>query len=231
MTSQRKPNFISFFPHGLFVEALLKKRPVKRAFCRGEEGEFVFHLLADTDLAEIHVAEPDHESIVTLQLKLDLLRRFTWNEFAEFFGGKSIHERLEKSERWFADSFSWHRKRRTHARYLRDIESLHRLKKRLSFLTLHGEDYFHSLANYLPKSFDLIYLGRLLDEPALLKHESWTEAIRSRLSENGRLVLLTDQDEDFVADRMRACGFQIDERYNFDPQISALVFSSMLVED
>ncbi len=231
MAFKKKQNFISIFPHGLFVEALLKSKPVKQAFCRGEEGDFVLHLLADNDLTELHLAEPNSQALITLHLKLDLLRQFSWEEFKEHFAGEAIETRLKRTANWLEQSFGLHKKRKSHARYLRDLPTFDRLKKRLSKVKLHGEDFFHALASFRPGQFDLIYLGRLLDEPEFLHHETWPAAIKSRLSEEGRLVLLTDQDEDYVAERLHSCGLRLGERHNFDPEISALVFLPVLDQD
>lgn len=225
MSPKRQPIFFSHFPHGLLVELFVRDHEVKRAFCRGEEGDFVFHLLLDSKTKEIHVAESSPVAKMTLHLKLDMLKHLSWSDFVEHFGGVDTFNRLKKSGRWLEESLRWHKKRRSHAKYLHTVESWHAFKKRLHVLKAHQDDFFTTLKSFLPHSFDFIYLGRMLDEPSLLVDKTWPQAIQSRMTPSGHVMLLTDQDEMMIEDRMRSVGFDIVGRYDVDPKVTALVFS------
>lgn len=225
MSFKKRSIFFSHFPHGLLVEFFVGDHDIKRAFCRGEEGDFVFHLLLDSKTEELHVAESDPQARMTFHIKFDMLSRLSWNDFVEYFGGVNRFNRLQKSGRWLVESLHWYKKRKTHAKYLHTIQSWYAFKKRLSVLKLHKDDFFTELKSRLPHSFDFIYIGRMLDEPGLFTEQEWPKAIQSRMTPNGLLMLLTDQDEKYVKKQMRICGFKIGGQYNVDSNVKAFVFS------
>lgn len=224
MQDVKPPGFFSHYPHGLLVQRLVDEKEVECAFCRAEEGDFALNLLVE-DPDELHIADSDLQSLMTTQVKIDHLGETLWDETQECFCRPEVHTRLMNSGRWDKDNFLHHTKRDSHTRYLRDLPTFHNLKMRLPEMIVHDCSFFETLASFVPERFDLLYLGRLLDEPAMYKEHDWPKLIQSRLTPDGRIVVLTDQDELFMEDRLKTCGFLISDRYDLDPKISTLIFT------
>lgn len=222
-----KPYFFSPHAFGEFLVDYLDGRKINNAFLLAEDGDMILNLLAHKKLNEIHACDNDPHSAMTLEMKKNLILNSDFEDSACGFCGGSTIGRLKKIGRWHNESFDHHLKRETHARYLRTIEEYYRLKTQLEKLQVHIGPVFKKISDFGPNYFDVIYLGRIFDEPRLFTEYNWPDTVSSRLVKNGHMIIRSDQPKNHFQELFKPCGFGLENSY-FENGHRILVFGRCL---
>lgn len=209
-----KPSFFCENNVGQFVCEYLSKNDVSNVFAKTEDGDFVLNLLAHQNVDQVHACDLGSHGAMTLETKKALLQNSNFEDSEEYFCGQNTHKRLLRTGRWDGDSFALHKKRDTHVRYLSTIEEFHRVKTQLHKIKVYTQPIFDKLDEFHPGAFDLIYLGRIFDQPSEFSAYNWPATISSRLKKKGHLMIRTNQDQDYLTEIFDRCGFELLEYHD-----------------
>jgi hypothetical protein len=193
-----------------FLPAWTGREEIRKIYGIAGGGDFVFNFLAEANQVEtVTLVDIRPLSCLTVKTKIDLFKRSSFTEINNLLADKVWQKSLKKTKQWYPDSFKPLTRKAEYLSYLTSEEKFENLKKQFSKIKIVEGDFLEKLKSFDDDYFDLIYTSDIFD------HENYCSCraenlklVRSKMSKNGSLLVVTQNQSREMIKIFEANGFQ-----------------------